>query len=148
MSATGASYPPLPRVQSHPEAVAVLRRLGRGEVDVEVAYGRLREVVAIYLWSGASEGHGRIVGVLVAEAAVPPPWWTAEALASLSREWEALRDVAPSAFAIDRAVWQLNASLLLMNTGDDALADGHDKLFDEKLAALFPPSDGPPSFRE
>jgi hypothetical protein len=141
-------YPPLPAVRSHVETVEALRQLGRGEVDVETAYQRLRDAVAGYLWAGASERHGRIVGVLVAEAAVPPPWWTAEALAKLARDWESLRDAPASALAVGRAVWQLNGSLLLMNLGDEHLAEGFSRLFDEKLASLFPPPDHLPSFRE
>ena len=142
------SYPPLPSVGAHLEVVEALRRLGRGEIAADVAYGELRRAVETYLWDGASERHGAIVGVLVAEAAVPPARWSEQNLKDLARTWQSLGDAAPSPVAADRAVLQLNESLLLMNAGDDAIGEGYAKLFDEKLARLFPPRGYLPSFRE
>jgi hypothetical protein len=137
---------PLPHVAAHPEAVSTLVDLGADRIGVDEAYERLRAIVATYLPPDSGDRRAKIVGVLIRLATVP--WGSSpEVLDALAREWEQSGNDPPSALAVERAVWQLNCALLLALPTEEDLLEGHDRLFDERLARFFPP-EGFPSFRE
>src|SRR4051794_11791340 len=57
--------PPLPHVRPDPQVLQILRSPGVGAVSSDEAYARLCSVMAAYLWPGAAERHGRVVGARI-----------------------------------------------------------------------------------
>ena len=56
----------LPEVAWHPEVLEIPKQIGTEERSPEAGYVQLAEIVNRYLWDGASEGNGELIGYHIA----------------------------------------------------------------------------------
>lgn len=149
------NVPPPPDVVARPEIIDLIGGIGRGEIDYDIGYERLRSVVEEYLPPNSSLRRGEIVGRMLALALFPPgppPICSAgatkvhvpadqpaRARRHLEEAWNTVSEPAPSPIAADRGVWAMLGHILLRCTKPGIL-EGYDALHAKKLQQLFPPT--------